>query len=288
MTKNQKDSVRYFLRFLPDRLYVQLYYFFKYKRFLNLKEPKTLHEKLQYLKLYDHKPFHTQLVDKYLVKNIVAKIIGDEYIIPTLGCWDRVEDIDYMSLPEKFVLKCNHNSASLFVCTDKKLIDVERINSEFRKALNQNYYYISREIAYRDVDRKIIAEKYISNTDGSPLADYKFYCYGGQPQYFMYSLGEAEHNVRNHKFDMNCNSIDYLFKKIPKIDVSTIKLPENFPEMKKIVEKLCANFQHVRIDLYNVDGKIYFGEITLNTNGGLIDMYNQAFSQYLADLIKIN
>ena len=135
---------------------------------------------------------------------------------------------------------------------------------------------------------KNVGEKYLENSDGSPLVDYKFYCFNGKPRYFMYSLGEAEHNVRNHKFDMNLKSIDYLFKEKVAIEEKDIKLPENINKMIQIVEKLCIGFPHIRIDLYNIDGKIYFGEMTFFSSGGFMKIYSDEFAQQLAELIDID
>ena len=258
-------------------------------REINLDNPRTLNEKLQWLKLNNRKDIYTSMSDKIKAKEYVAKIIGDKYIIPTLGTWSSPNDIDFDKLPNKFVIKCNHNSGTgMYICKDKNKADIHKIKTELQKGLDEDYYSLWREWPYKNVERKIIAEQYLENVDGSAIVDYKFYCYGEKPRYFMYSVGEACHNVRNHKFDMNYQSIDYLFKKNPTINLSEIELPNNIDEMVSIVEKLCKGHQHIRIDLYNVNGKIYFGEMTFYTSGGFINIDNKEYSQQLADYIDIS
>lgn len=271
-----------------DTCFLRIFYWARTGKHLNLDNPVLLNEKLQWLKLHDRNPQYTMMVDKCRAKKYVANIIGEEYIIPTLGVWNHSSEINFDELPDKFVLKCNHNSGKgMCRCTDKSSINIKKIRKKLDRALKKNYYKAAREWPYKNVERKIIGEKYIENSDGSPLVDYKFYCYGGKPRYFMYSLGEADHNVRNHKFDMNLQSIDHLFKKIPAIPVDEIRLPDNIDKMIELVEKLCQGFQHIRIDLYNVDGKIYFGEMTFFAGSGIINIDSEKYSQELANYINI-
>lgn len=254
---------------------------------LDWKHPKTLNEKLQWLKLYDRNPLYPTLVDKIAVKDWVAKRIGEQYVIPTLAVYDSVNEIDLDKLPNQFVLKCNHDSGSVVICKDKSSFDLEKAKQKLDKALKYNFYYRQREWPYKYIKPCIFAEAYIGDDD-SELIDYKFYCYGGRPRYVMYSVGEAEHNVRNHKFDINGNSIDYLFKKSPTIRKEDITLPANLPEMVFLVEKLCETFQFVRVDLYNKNGQIYMGELTLWSGGGIINIDSKEYSQLLADEIDIS
>lgn len=275
--------------FLNDRAFVSLLYYSKVSSCLNLKNPRKLNEKLQWLKLYNRKPEYSIYSDKVKVKDYIARVIGSDYVIPTLGVWKSSADIDFSKLPNKFVIKTNHNSGlGMYICTDKSKMNESAVRANLTKGLKQDYYKCWREWPYKNVERRILAEQFLENSDGSPIADYKFYCYGGKPRYFMYSVGEASHQVRNHKFDMDCNSIDYLFKSKETISASEIKLPENFNIMKQIVEKLAVGFEHIRIDLYNVDGKIYFGEMTFFSGAGFITIENEEYSQYLADLINLD
>ncbi len=278
-----------FYRYLSDEKYLKKYYKLREGKELNLDTPLALNEKLQWLKLYDRKPVYKEMADKYTAKKYVANIIGEEHIIPTLGIWENFDLIDFSALPDSFILKCTHDSGDVFICRDKEEINKKVLKRKLNRRLGRNYYErYGREWVYKDIPPRIIAEKLLVNKDGSPVADYKFYCYGGKPVYFMYSLGEAEHNVRNHKFDMEQNSIDYLFKRKAAIEEDKIHLPSNIQDMIIIVEKLCRGFPHIRVDLYNVDGKIYFGELTFYTSSGFIHMDSKEYSDYLAGLIDIN
>ena len=255
---------------------------------LDLENPQTFNEKLQWLKLYDRKPEYTTMVDKYAVKKYVAEKIGEEYIIPTLGVWDDPDEINFDALPNQFVLKCNHNSGTgMCICRDKSKLDIEKVKAELRKGLKEDYYLHGREWPYKDVPRKIICEEFLENNDKTPMVDYKFYCYGGKPVYFMYSVGEATGNVRNHKFNMDLESIDYLFKKNEALHLDEIKLPNNINEMINIVKILSKGHEHIRIDLYNINGSIKFGELTFFSNSGFINIYSKEFENELSNMINI-
>ncbi|MEA5093491.1 MAG: ATP-grasp fold amidoligase family protein [Sedimentibacter saalensis] len=278
---------RRLIDWIPDKAYVKMLYFFCEGKKIDLQYPKTLNEKLQWLKLYERNPMLTDMVDKYKVKAIVERELGTDYIIKTLGVWDDAREIDYDSLPNKFVLKTNHDSHSLIICKDKSSLSRKEVEQKLNKSLKRNGFWYGREWPYKNVCPKIIAEEFIENRDGTPLVDYKFYCYGGRPRYFMCSYGEAEHNVLNHKFDMSLKSIDHLFKNKPAISESEVKIPENIQEMIDIVKKLCIGYKHIRVDLYNVDGKILFGEFTFYSSAGFMHIEAKEFSDYLASLIEI-
>ena len=272
---------------MSDLKYLRKLFLIETGQKYDFKNPKTLDEKLQWMKLYDRNPMYIGLVDKYASKELLAKQIGDRYIIPTLGCWRSFSEIDFDSLPEKFILKTTHDSGTHCICLDKSTFNYKQVKKRLNKSLKKNYFYLWREWPYKDVSPRIIAEPLLENKDGSPLVDYKFYCYGGKPRYFMYSIGEADHKVRNHKFDMNGQSIDYLFKKNPTLNKDETRLPNNLEEMLTIVNKLANISQHVRIDLYNIDGRVYMGEVTFCTNAGFIHIDNADFKQSLADMIDI-
>jgi hypothetical protein len=277
-----------FFNCLSDKYFLPILYYTEMGEWPNLKEPHKLSEKLQWLKLNYRRADLAVFSDKVKVKDYIAKTIGPEYIIPTLGVWERAEDVDFSKLPDKFVIKVNHNSGlGMYICTDKSKMNEEEVRKGLAKGLREDYYIHYREWSYKNIPRRIIAEQFIENADGSPIVDYKFYCYGGKPRYFMYSVGEANHHVRNCKFDMDCHNIDYLFKKKPTLSNEEIKLPANFEEMKNIVEKLCIGFPHVRVDLYNVDGKIYFGELTFYSGAGFIRIDNEDYSNELANYIEL-
>jgi len=275
-------------RFVPDSIYLKCWYKKRTGEKLNLRTPESLNEKLQWLKINYRKAILTRIVDKYEVKKYISERIGDGYTVPTVGVWDCFDDINFDDLPDSFVLKCTHDSGSIVVCKDKADFDISAAKQKIESRLNQNYFWKKREWPYKDVKPRIICEAFLSNKAKTQLVDYKFYCFGGKPKYFMYSIGEAEHKAKNHKFDMELHSIDHLFKKTPALDLDEINLPENIDEMIGIVENLCKDFPHVRVDLYNIDGKIYVGEMTFFSNAGILIIESKGFSQSLADCINID
>ena len=274
--------------FIPDEPYLKLKYRLREGYWMDFNNPHTLNGKFQWLKLHNRQDKYTQYSDKYEVKKYIKEVLGDDFVIPTIGIWDHPDEIDFSTLPDKFVLKPTHNSSvGRCICTDRNQLDINRAKALLKKALTQNYYYLWREWPYKNINPRIIGEKFIQNADGTPIVDYKFYCFGGEPRYFMYSVGEANHHVRNCKFDMTGKNIDYLFKRKPALSDEEIKLPDNLDEMIKVVRILCKGYPHIRIDLYNVDGHIYFGEMTFYTGDGFINIDNKEYSQQLADLIDI-
>lgn len=273
---------------MNDESYLKLLYQVRTGEKLNLDNPTRLNEKLQWLKINNRKTQYTMLADKYLVKEYIKESIGEKYVVPLLGMWENVEDINFDLLPEKFVIKCNHTSSTgVVICRDKKELNLNDVKTQLKTGLKTNYYYRSREWPYKNIKRVIFAEEFLENQDGSEIIDYKFYCYGGEPRYFMVSYGEASHHVRNHKFDMDLRSIDYLFKDKPVIDEESICMPNNIQEMIAIVRKLAVGFPHIRIDLYNVNGKVYFGEFTFYSGGGFINIKSREYEQQLADYIDV-
>ena len=291
LDKNYRIRLLAYLGFynsMPDEKFLKMLYKANTGEELDLENPVKLNEKLQWLKLHDRRPEYTIMADKYRAKEYIASKVGEDSVVPLLGVWERAEDIDFDALPDSFVLKCNHTSSTgLCVCRDKSQLDREAVRKKLTEALAQNYYLVWREWPYKDIPRKIIAEEFLAEPDGSPLVDYKFYCYGGEPRYFMVSYGEAEHNVKNHKFDTGLNSIDHLFKAQPSISAEDIRLPENINEMIDLAGVLCRGHQHIRVDMYNVGGKIYCGELTFFSGGGFIKMISQDYSRYLAGLIDL-
>lgn len=274
---------------VPDRIYLSIRYRLSEGYWMDFKNPKTLNEKLQWLKIHNRKPEYTDWVDKFAVKSYISGMIGEQYVIPTIGVWDSPDDIDFSKLPDRFVLKPTHNSSTgRCICQDKSKLDIPAVKRMLRQALKENYFYEWREWPYKDIKPRIIAEEYIENPDGTPIVDYKFYCYGGEPRYFMYSVGEADHTVRNCKFDMDGNNIDHLFKKERALSDDEIKLPENLDEMIRIVKILCKDQPHLRVDLYNVGGRILFGELTFYSGAGFIHIESKEFSQKMADHIDLS
>ncbi|MFO3667191.1 ATP-grasp fold amidoligase family protein [Anaerococcus kampingiae] len=235
---------------------------------LNLDNPTTFNEKLQWLKLYNRKPEYTIMVDKYKVRDYISEKIGDEYLIPLIGVWDNPDDIDFESLPNQFVLKCNHNSGlGLCICKDKSKLDIKKVKRNLRKGLKQDYYLLGREWPYKDVSRKIIAEKYMTDETGTNLRDYKFYCFDGKAKVVgIYQDRNTDKETTGDFFDMDFNWLDFTFN-MPNAKVKPSK-PNHFDKMKEIAEILSEGIPHVRVDLYLSNDKIYFGELTFFDGSG--------------------
>lgn len=260
-------------KILPDttaanKMYLKMLFHNRMGKKLNLKNPATYNEKLQWMKLYLRNPEYTTLVDKEAVKQIVAERVGWGYIIPTLGVWKRFEEIDFDKLPDQFVLKCNHDSGGLVICKDKSTLDLERANQKICHCMKRNYYSYSREWPYQNVPRKILAEQYISNSDGSVPEDYKFFCFNGEPDCVMVCVGRESGHTKFFFYDMNWNRRLYQKPGIEPDENITIEKPENFEAMIEVARKLAKGYPEVRVDLYNVDGKIYFGEYTFFNQSG--------------------
>lgn len=278
---------KYGLRFLPDKLFLQIYYFAKFKKLCNFKNPKTFSEKLQWIKLYDHNPKYTNMVDKFEAKKYVSKIIGREYIIPTLGVYDSFDNIDFDKLPNQFVLKCTHDSGGLVICRDKKLFSISEAREKINASLNFNYYYISREWPYKNVKPRIIVEKYMENSKLGGLIDYKFYCFNGQPQFLYISSGMENHKTARISF------ITLDWKKAPyeRVDYKTFEelpsKPTKLDEMIKISEKLSEGIPFIRVDLYQIGDQVYFSELTLFPCGGLMIFKNSKYDYELGEKLKL-
>ena len=273
-----------FFNWLDDAIYLKIAYFIHFKKRLNLKNPQTFSEKLQWLKLYNRNPLYTTLVDKYAVKKWVADKIGEEYVIPTLGVWDKVEDIDFDKLPSQFVLKCTHDSGSVVICRDKKKFNKKEAIKKLSRGLKHSGYYYGREWPYKNVPRRIIAEKYIEDTDGQELRDYKFFCFNGDPK-FMYISNDRGVDPHTDFFDMEKRPLPFRLKDPPSKHVPHI--PEQFEQMKDLATSLSNGIAHVRVDFYLVNKKIYIGELTFFHNGGFTIFTPSVWDKKIGDLLKL-
>lgn len=250
---------RGFFKWMSDELYLKIGYRIKMGKKLNIQSPVTYNEKIQWLKLNYKNPSLTNLADKYEVRKYVEKKIGDQYLIPLLGVWNDTDSIDYASLPEEFVLKCTHDSGSVIICRDKSKLNYSKTKKKLDRILNQNYYWGQREWVYDNIKPRIIAEKLITSESEKDLKDYKFFVFDGQVR-FMFVASDRSTDVRFDFFDREFNPIP-VSQKHKKSDKKIVK-PENYEEMVRLAEKLAEDFPHARIDFYNVDGEILFGEIT--------------------------
>jgi len=255
---------------------------------LNLDNPKTFNEKLQWLKLYDRNPLYTTLVDKYAVRQYIKDTIGEEYLIPLVGGpWKTFDEIDFDALPDQFVLKCTHDSGGLVICRDKSKLDKEKARRKIEKCLKTNYYYGNREWPYKNVPPQIIAEKYMTDTLTAELRDYKFFCFDGMVK-ALFIATERANETEETKFDF----FDENFQHLPFTNghPNAAKLPEKpkrFELMKELAAKLSKGIPHVRVDFYEVDEKVYFGELTFFHWSGLVPFNPPEWDQKVGDWITL-
>lgn len=278
-------KIKYAMRIIPDRAYIQMYYFAHFKKFCNLKNPKTYNEKLNWLKLHDKNPIYTRIVDKFEAKEYVKDIIGDQYIIPTLGVWDNFDDIDFDELPQQFVLKCTHDSEGLAIVKDKDKLDKEMAKNKIESALKQNFFYIGREWPYKNVKPRIIAEKYMEDHIDGELRDYKFFCFDGEPKAMFVASDRASDNVKFDYFDLNFNHLD-IKQKYPHAE-QPLRKPVTFEKMIELSKVLSKGFPHVRVDFYEVDGQLYFGELTFYHFSGFMPFEPNKWDKIFGDWIKL-
>lgn len=275
-------------RFLSDRCYIKAMYLKENDNLPNLNKPEVYSEKLQWLKLHDRNPLYTTLVDKYSVKEYVSKMLGKEYVIKTLGVYSNFDDIDFNALPNQFVLKCTHDSGGLVICKDKAKLDIQKARDKINTSLKRDYYLQGREYPYKNVPRKIIAEEYMGDENCADLTDYKFYCFNGVPCYCQVI---ANRNTREtiDFFDMNWEHQNFTGLSMPYSPFSNIELkkPKAYDEMIFISKKLSEGLPFARIDLYYIQDKVYFGEITLYPAAGFGKFVPDYWNKKLGDLIMI-
>ena len=279
---------RNFFNWMSDDLYIKIAYKIRMGRKLDLSNPKTFNEKLQWLKLYDRSPLYTTMVDKYEVKNYVANIIGDNYIIPTLGVWKQFDDIDFDTLPEQFVLKCTHDSGGMVICKDKSLFDKKAAKCKIERCLKHNYYYGMREWPYKNVVPRIIAEKYMSDGHRG-LRDYKFFNFNQDTKFMYISEGLENHKTaRISFFNLEGKLMPFNRSDFKGFD-SDIVLPQGFNEMKNLSDKLAKEINNtfVRTDFYLINGHPYFSEITFFPCGGMLPFSPIEWDKKLGDWLTL-
>ena len=259
------DFKRYVMnirKLMPTKFILELQFYHHFRRFFSWKNPKSLNEKVQWLKVNNRNEEYIKLVDKIQVKDYVCDKIGAKYIIPTYGVWDNATKIDFTKLPEKFVLKCNHDSHCVFMCTDKNKFDINRAVNTLNKRLKYNHYWYGREWPYKYVKPRILAEQLLENNDGSEVVDYKIMCFNGKVDDIMVCSGRNANKLRYYYFDREWKLLRYqdVDKDLPE-DFS-LKKPEKLEEMFKLSEQLAYGKPLVRVDWYEVNGQLFFGELT--------------------------
>lgn len=273
-------------RLIPDRIYLQIVYFRHFKKFIDFDNPKTFNEKIQWLKLNYRKEEYTNLVDKYRVKQYITKLIGEEYVIPTLGVWNNVDDIDFKSLPEKFVLKCNNDSGGIVICKNKKDFDEAKAKSFLKERLKNNGYWYGREWPYKNVKPCIIAEKYMEDSISKDIKDYKFFCFNGSMEFFDIDIDRFIEHRANY-YDRNGNFLPFGKTYCPPDYTKKIEMPKNLDKMIELAETISHNTVLSRIDFYEIDGQVYFGEITFYPGSGFSPFTDEKWDYKLGDMIDL-
>ena len=285
----------YSRRLWSDKLYLSLIYRAKMGHWINWRSPQTFTEKIQWLKLYNRKPIYTTMVDKAEVKKYVADKIGDQYIIPTIGGWDTVDDIEWDSLPNQFVLKTTHGGGGcgIVICKNKENFDIAAAKKKLKKAIASDIYYTYREWPYKNVPKRIIAEKYLTSGNISNMSDetldlydYKFFCFGGKVKFFKIDFGRFIEHHANYYSTMG-KLLDFGEIGLAPDPNIKIDLPDNLSEMIRIAEVLSNKESLIRVDLYNVQGRIYFGELTFFPASGLGLWTKDTVDEMIGKYIKL-
>lgn len=273
-------------KLLSDKAFLKLRYRSIFKKKLDMENLKTFNEKLQWLKLYDRNPEYTKMVDKYQAKKYVSDKIGEKYIVPTLGVWDKVEDIDFDSLPNQFVLKCTHDCGGMIICKDKSTLNIKQARKKLKKCLKSVYYWKNREWPYKNVVPRIIAEKYMEDEKTGELRDYKFFAFNGVvTALFIATDRHGKNETKFDFFDENFTHLDCI-NGHPNAEITPEK-PTRFEEMKILASKLSQGIPQVRVDFYEVNGEIYFGEMTFFHWSGFVPFEPEEWDYKLGEYIEL-
>ena len=251
---------------LSDDTFLKIQYRLLLGEKLNIKNPVLFNEKLQWLKLYNRHKIYTDMVDKYAVRKYVEKTIGEQYLTPVLGIWDKFEDIDFSLLPKQFVLKCTHDSGSVVICKDIDNFNIKKANKKLKKCLKRNYYTLCREWVYKDIPPKIIAEKYLVDESEVELKDYKIFCFNGVPKLVQVDYNRFSKHKRNiYTTQWEYIPVSFIYPQHPEIQIDK---PENLDLLLELSQKLSANIPFVRVDFYITETSIFFGEMTFYPEAG--------------------
>lgn len=251
---------------LPDDLYLKIVYRIRVGKKLNLDNPQTFTEKIQKMKLEDHNPIYQVVADKYAVRKYVADRIGEEYLTKLYGVYQSEQEIPFEELPKQFVLKATHDSGGLVIVHDKNELNLKKVKKKLRKCLKRNFYWKGREWCYKDLKPQIICEELLHDSVKNELFDYKIYCFHGKPKMLVVA-SERGKQTKFDYFDIEFNHLD--LRQSGPNSLNTIEKPKNFERMLELAEILSKDFPQVRVDFYNIEGKIYFGEMTLYDSSGL-------------------
>lgn len=276
---------RNILRVLSDKAFLKMKYKLIFNKSLDLKNPTSYNEKLQWLKLYNRDDRYTVMVDKYASKKYVEEKVGVDYVVRCVGGpWSTFDEINFNELPERFVLKTNHDSGGVVLCKDKKSFDKEKAKIFLQKQLSKNYFWSGREWPYKNIKPCIFAEEFLDDSSGDAIYDYKFFCFNGTPQ-IMYLSRDKSSTPRTDFFDMDYNHLDMQMRD-PNSEVLPDK-PERFEEMKSLATILSKGIPHVRVDFYSVGNKLYVGELTFFHCGGFVSVKPDHWNTTMGELIKL-
>lgn len=289
LSRDIRGKLMYGLSFLPDELYLKIFYFATTGKRLNLKNPQGYNEKLQWLKIHEKHENYRNLVDKLKVREHIRKVWGEEHLFPLLGYWKSFDEIDFDSLPNQFVLKCNHDSGSTKIIADKESLsadDFEQLKQFFDKRMENDFFPAGREYPYKGIKRYILAEQLMVDCENpqQSIEDYKFFCFDGVPK-IMFVATDRSTDCRFDYFDMDFNHLD--IRNIHPNSDKVIQKPACFDEMKQVAAKLSAGMKTVRIDLYELNGKLYFGEFTFFHGGGFRLFYPEEWEKRLGDWVNL-
>lgn len=275
-----------FFNWLDDKHYLKLLYFAETGRRLNLKNPSSFNEKLQWMKLYNRKSDYSIYVDKYKVRKYISEIIGEEYLIPMIGVYNSVDEIPWAELPSQFVLKCTHGSGCNVICKDKAELDISEVKRKLNNWMNKSWYWFGREWPYKNIRPCIICEKYMVDESSTELKDYKFMCFNGEPKIIQVMSGRSGGDYYLNHFDVDWNKVDIKRKNL-KERPGIINKPDSLNEMIEISKKLSRNMPFSRIDLYNTNKGILFGEITFFPVSGFMNFEDEAVDELLGSWITL-
>lgn len=275
---------RGYLNFIPDSIYLKMAYRLIMGKPLNLKNPQTFNEKLQLLKINNRNPLYTELADKYAVRKYIEKTIGDKYLIPLLGVYNKFEEIDFHMLPNEFVLKCTHDSGSIFICKDKAAFNIEEAKIKINRCLKRNYYSCWREWPYKNIKPRIICEKYMVGESGTELKDYKILCFGGVPKIIQVDSNRFSGHMRN-LYDTEWNDIPTSLEYPTYPD--TVKKPDKLETVLALARVLSKDFPHVRVDFYIANETVYFGEFTFYYGSGFEKFTTESYDYLLGSWIEL-
>lgn len=271
---------------MPEERIIKIMYKIKMNKDIDLEKPTTFNEKMQWLKLYDRKDEYTIMVDKYEARNYIADKVGKEYLVPLLGVWDNFDEISFDDLPNQFVLKTTHDSGGVIVCQNKSELNWEKARKKINKCLKTNYYYRGREYPYKNIKPRIIAEKYLASPEGD-LKDFKIMCFNGKPKIIL-TCSERfyDSGLKLDFFDTEWNHLDVCR---PKASNSSHKIerPTHLEEMLFISKEIAKDMSFVRVDFFEVNNKIYLGEITLYPSSGFEAFVPESFDNILGNILEL-